>query len=59
MLRPSYVRFIISFQWICLPFCLINENVQKITDTSDTWLGELETHYSGQWIDSALLLVRC
>lgn len=44
------------FQWLSLPFALVNKAVTNISTTSNTWVGEWPKNY-GPWVDFALLLV--
>ena len=43
--------------FLTLPFALSNEHVAPLSETSDTWTGELKPYKAGKWIDYAMLLI--
>ena len=50
------------FQFLALPFSLTNEHVSSIIDTSNAtaswdWIGKVESHEWGTWIEYAFLLL--
>ena len=49
------------FQWLAVPFAMTHHAVGSLTETAfgnknDTWLGEIEPHATGLWIDNFLLM---
>ena len=45
-------------QWISIPFAMTHEAVGDIrVNASSLWIGEVDPTYSGQYIDSFLLLI--
>ncbi|XP_022098358.1 high-affinity choline transporter 1-like isoform X2 [Acanthaster planci] len=43
--------------WLCVPFAMTNEVVEPIGSTASEWLGTIESHQAGLWVDSALMLI--
>ncbi|XP_066475593.1 high affinity choline transporter 1-like [Tiliqua scincoides] len=55
--------FMLSSLWICIPFVIMNSATESIAHTAahssfqTPWLGKLEVHYLGRWLDDLFLLI--
>ena len=45
------------FQWLCIPFSLMNPAVKSMSTEHNDWFGDLPGYQYGQYMDYMLLLV--